>query len=59
MSVVDRQKVELLLNEAVKKHKAGELEDAIALYLQTIESSEKQFDWVYANAITLLAQLGS
>ena len=42
--------------QAVIKHKAGQTEAAIALYLQSIEINEEQADWVYGNIITLLTQ---
>ena len=43
--------------QAVAKHKKGELEKAFSLYYESIELDENQPAWVYANAITLLAQL--
>ncbi|MEM9273924.1 MAG: glycosyltransferase, partial [Cyanobacteria bacterium P01_F01_bin.143] len=42
--------------QAVIKHKEGQTEAAIALYLKSIEINEKQADWVYGNIITLLTQ---
>ncbi|MBE9043861.1 tetratricopeptide repeat protein [Pleurocapsales cyanobacterium LEGE 10410] len=58
MNVINCQQVESLVNEAVKKHKEGNIEEAISLYLESLESDEKQLDWVYGNVITLLAQAG-
>ena len=49
---------EPLINQAVKKHKEGNLEQAIALYLELIELDSEQPAWIYGNAITLLAKLG-
>jgi len=45
-----------LTNQAVKKHKEGNIEQAIAFYLEAIESKTSQPAWLYGNLITLLAQ---
>ena len=58
MNVIDKQQSQLLLDDAVKQHKSGNIEEAIALYLDCLESDPEQFDWVYGNAIILLAQTG-
>jgi hypothetical protein len=49
--------IEQLHTQAVNKHKQNELEDALNLYLQSIELNELQSEWIYANAITVAAQI--
>nr|MDJ0593115.1 tetratricopeptide repeat protein [Pleurocapsa sp. MO_226.B13] len=48
--------VEWLTERAVKKHKEGKAEEAIAFYLELIELDSHQPAWVYANVITLFSQ---
>ncbi|MEO1341958.1 MAG: tetratricopeptide repeat protein [Cyanobacteria bacterium J06635_13] len=50
--------IEWLTTQATKKHKEGDLEEAIAYYLEVIASDEPHADWIYGNAVTLLAQVG-
>ena len=50
--------VEWLTDQAVKSHKAGKIEEAIACYLELIELDETQPCWIYGNTIILLAQNG-
>ncbi|MDJ0531376.1 MAG: hypothetical protein QNJ70_02570 [Xenococcaceae cyanobacterium MO_207.B15] len=52
------EKIDYLHTEAVTKHKEGKLEEAISFYLKAIELDENQPDWIYSNAIILLAQTG-
>ena len=52
-------KIERLHAQAVSKHKQNQLDDALALYLQSIELDKIQSEWIYANAITVAAQIGS
>lgn len=52
------EQIDHLHTQAVFHHKEGNLEKAIDLYLQSIELDEKQPDWIYGNAIILLAQTG-
>jgi Holliday junction resolvase-like predicted endonuclease len=49
--------IEELHTQAVNKHKQNQLEDALNLYLQSIELNELQSEWIYANAITVSAQI--
>lgn len=49
--------IEQLHTQAVSKHKQNQLEDALNLYLQSIELNELQSEWIYANAITVAAQI--
>ena len=49
--------IKWLTNEAVKKHKEGKTEEAIAYYLEVIELNEQQPDWIYANAIILISHI--
>ena len=49
---------EPLINRAVKNHKEGNLDIAIANYLELIELNSEQPAWIYGNAITLLAKVG-
>ncbi|MBW4535335.1 MAG: tetratricopeptide repeat protein [Pleurocapsa minor HA4230-MV1] len=49
--------IEELHTQAVNKHKQNQLEDALNLYLQSIELNELQSEWIYANAITVAAQI--
>jgi tetratricopeptide (TPR) repeat protein len=49
--------IEQLHTQAVNKHKQNQLEDALNLYLQSIELNELQSEWIYANAITVAAQI--
>ena len=46
-----------LTDRAVANHKAGQLEEAIAYYLELIELDDNQPAWVYGNAISLLAKV--
>ncbi|ELS03711.1 putative glycosyltransferase [Xenococcus sp. PCC 7305] len=43
-------------NQAIAKHKAGEIEAAIVLYLESLQLEADQPDWIYGNIITLLVQ---
>ncbi|BAZ45973.1 glycosyl transferase family protein [Chondrocystis sp. NIES-4102] len=43
---------------AVTKHKENKLEEALFLYSKSIELNEQQPAWIYANAITIAAQIG-
>lgn len=52
------EKIDYLHTQAVAKHKEGEIEGAISFYLESIEIDENQPDWIYSNAIVLLAQTG-
>ena len=52
------EKIDYLHTQAVAKHKEGKLEDAIALYLESIAVEENQPAWIYGNVITLLAEVG-
>ncbi len=52
------QQVEYLQAQAAAKHKEGQTEVAISLYLKSLELDENQPAWVYGNVITLLAQVG-
>ena len=56
-SNIDLSSIESIVNQAVKNHKEGKLDEAIALYLKLIESDSKQPAWIYGNAITLLAKV--
>lgn len=47
-----------LHSQAVAKHKEGKLEEAIALYLESLQLKGQQPAWVYENTITLLVQVG-
>ncbi|MGL5938809.1 MAG: hypothetical protein ACRC2S_00250 [Waterburya sp.] len=49
--------IEQLTTEAVAKHKENRKEEAIAFYLEVIELDSNQPEWVYGNAITLMAQV--
>ena len=42
-----KNKVETLLNQAVDKHKLGQKEAAIDLYLKSLELDKNLQDWVY------------
>ena len=48
--------IEWLTNLAVKNHKDGKLEEAIACYLKLIDSDINQPTWIYANVIILFGQ---
>ena len=48
---------EWLTNQAVANHKQGQLEEALAYYLELIELDDNQPAWVYGNAISLLAKV--
>ena len=50
-------KLDYLHSEAVQKHKKGQLEEAVAFYLESIEVDENQPAWIYGNVISLLVQL--
>lgn len=47
-----------LQNQALAKQQEGQIEAAIALYLESVELNIQQPAWVYENLITLLAQAG-
>ena len=49
--------IEELHTQAVTKHKENQLEAALALYSKSIEIEQFQAEWVYANAITVAAQI--
>ena len=48
--------IEWLTNQAVKKHKEGKAEEAIAFYLEILDIDREQPEWIYGNVITLLAK---
>ena len=50
------KKIDYLHTQAVIKHKEGELEEAIYFYLEAIKIDKNQPDWIYSNAIILLAE---
>ena len=52
------QTIEYLHTQAVNHHKENKLNEALALYLQSIELEKNQPAWIYGNAITLSAQIG-
>ena len=52
-----RQTIEKIHGQAVVKAQANKLEDALNLYLQSIEIDENQPEWIYANAIILATQI--
>lgn len=56
-SPVSFSALEWLISNAVSQHKAGKWEEAIAFYLEAIESKSEQPPWLYSNTITLLSQL--
>ena len=56
--VSDEQQAKLLSAKAVVKHKEKQIEEAIALYLESIKIDENQPNWFYGNLIILLAQSG-
>ncbi|MEO0927720.1 MAG: tetratricopeptide repeat protein [Cyanobacteria bacterium J06643_13] len=58
MNIIDQQQANSLLDDAIKQHKSGNIEEAISLYLKCLESDVERPDWVYGNAIILLAQAG-
>ncbi|MEL6580762.1 MAG: tetratricopeptide repeat protein [Cyanobacteria bacterium J06621_12] len=49
--------IEELHAQAVLKHKQNQLDDALSFYLRSIEIDELQCEWIYANAITISAQI--
>lgn len=53
-----QQQVKYFLRQAVAKHKEGNTEEAIDLYLKSLEIEKVLPDWVYENIIILLAQSG-
>jgi len=55
----NKNQIEELHAQAVTKHKQNQLKDALALYLQSIELDQFQSEWVYANAITIAAQINN
>ena len=55
---INSSSIESLVDRAVKNHKEGNLDTAIALYLEIIELDREQPAWIYGNAITLLAKVG-
>jgi O-antigen biosynthesis protein len=57
ISPVQRQ-LQSIKNQAVAKHKQGQREEAIALYLKALQVDENQSDWIYGNVITLLTEVG-
>lgn len=54
----NEQQAKFLSTKAAVEHKEGNLDEAIALYLESIEIDENQPSWLYGNLITLLAQSG-
>ena len=56
-SVSLQNTAEWLTNQAVANHKQGQLEEAIAYYLELIELDDNQPSWVYGNVISLLAKV--
>ena len=46
-----------LTNQAVTKEQKGEIEEAIAFYVEAIKLSNNQPAWVYRNVITLLTKV--
>ena len=52
------QQLKLINSKAVAKHKEGQKEKAIALYLKSLELDKNQPAWIYGNVITLLAEVG-
>ena len=52
------EQIHYLHTNAVAKHKAGKIEEAISLYLAAIEVDENQPAWIYGNVIILLSQVG-
>ncbi|MGL5834209.1 MAG: glycosyltransferase [Waterburya sp.] len=57
ISPVQKQ-LESIKNQAVAKHKQGQREEAITLYLKALQVDENQSDWIYGNVITLLTEVG-
>ena len=53
------QTIEYLHSTAVTKHKENKLEEALSIYLQTIELYDNQPEWIYGNAIILLSKLNN
>ena len=53
------EQIRYLQSNAVAKQKEGKLEEALNFYLEAVKVDETQPDWVYGNAILLLAQVGS
>ena len=51
-------RLKYLSNKAVAKHKEGQKEEAISLYLKSLELDKNQPAWIYGNVITLLAEVG-
>jgi len=49
--------IENIQGQAVAKHQANKLEDALNLYLHSIEIDQNQPEWIYANAIALATQI--
>ena len=49
--------IENIQGQAVAKHQANKLEDALNLYLHSIEIDHNQPEWIYANAIALATQI--
>ena len=56
-SVNSHQQIESIQGKAVAKHQANKLEDALNLYLHSIEIDKNQPEWIYANAISLSTQI--
>jgi O-antigen biosynthesis protein len=52
------KKLKHLSDQAVAKHKQGQREEAIALYLKALQLDDNQSDWIYGNVITLLTEVG-
>lgn len=57
ISPVQKQ-LESIKIQAVAKHKQGQREEAITLYLKALQVDENQSDWIYGNVITLLTEVG-
>ena len=51
------QTIKKIHGQAVAKAQEHKLEDALNLYLQSIEIDENQPEWIYANAIILATQI--
>lgn len=56
-SVTESLSLKELTTKAVAKQAAGQIEEAIALYLKAIKLNSEQPPWLYSNIIILLAQL--
>lgn len=50
--------LEWLLDKAIKKHKEGSEQEAIAFYLEVIDFPGDRQAWIYGNVVSLLAKVG-